>query len=118
MATLKKQVLETIKNNALIQQICFYEIDDGTSSPDNTPEDDTPTGGNTGGDSGNNESTDTLTFDSTDPNLAFFNYTVNEENKTVEVAAIDYQSYYDANGTYDIVVPATLGNYPVVMVNA
>lgn len=106
MATLKEQIIETIKNNTLLQQVCFFEIDDGTSSsPDSTPDNDTSEG-------------DSSTFNASDPNLAFFTYTVNEEDKTVEVTAIDYQAYYDANGTYDIVVPATLGNYSVVIMNA
>ena len=57
-----------------------------------------------------------IVFDSTDPNLAFFTYTVNEENKTVEVTAINYSTYYSTYGNYDITIPEKLGNYQTVLV--
>ena len=86
MATLKELVIEEIKNNTLIQQICSFEIDDGY-----------------------------VEFNPDDPNLAYFTYSINKEKQTIEVTAVNYQAYYDANGTYDIVVPATLGNYTTIL---
>ena len=56
-----------------------------------------------------------VVFDDTDPNLKYFTYTVDEENKTVTVTKINYDVWYAGNGNYDIVVPSTLGNYAVIL---
>lgn len=99
MATLKEQVKDTILSHPKIQHLVTFsvEIDDGS-----------------GDNSGDYVEPD-VPFDETDPSLAYFDYTVDEETNTVEVVSIDYQASYDANGTYDITVPATLGGYPVVL---
>lgn len=102
MAIFKEKLLERIKNNKYFQHICFFEVDSG----DNTSSDD----GNT-----ENTTPDDSWIDKTDTNLQYVLYTGNEEDKTVETTGINYDKWYENNGDYNVVIPATLGGHPTVI---
>ena len=99
--TFKERLVEIMV--AALQNAVFFSIDsaidDGTDSGDSSTE---------GDDS-------SVTFDSSDPNLAYYTYTVNEENKTVEVSAINNTQWEADNGAIDLIVPSTLGGYQTII---
>jgi len=115
MATLKEQLIDKIKSNTYFQQICLFEVETDDGSNDDSE------GGTSGGNNGDSEGgtsggiTEPVTFDETDSNLQYYTYAVDEENKTVEVTSVNYSTWYANNGNYDVVIPATLGNYPTVI---
>ena len=99
--TFKERLVEVMV--AALKNVIFFSIDsaidDGTDS----------------GDSSTEEDDSSVTFDSSDSNLAYYTYTVNEEDKTVEVSAINNTQWEADNGAIDLIVPSTLGGYQTVI---
>lgn len=54
-------------------------------------------------------------FDTTDENLKALGYHLDMDKKEVEVRLLSYPKLYELTGGYNVTIPDTLGNYPVVI---
>lgn len=54
-------------------------------------------------------------FDTSDENLKYFNYYIDGTNKQIMITSVRYEQIYADKGSYDVVVPDTIGGYHVVL---
>ena len=54
-------------------------------------------------------------FDTSDENLKYFAYSIDKATRSVVIKGILYSEIYKETGSYDVVVPDTLGGYAVVI---